>query len=52
MLEVCGSSLLLRLFPGFGSRGCGLVVCQGFLIKEACVSVLVDGAGSLPSGVQ
>ena len=28
------------------------VVCQGFLVREACVSVLVGGAGFLPSGVQ
>ena len=28
------------------------VPCQGFLIREACVSVLVGGAGFLLSGVQ
>ena len=28
------------------------VACQGFLVREACVSVLVDGAGSVLSGVQ
>ena len=28
------------------------VACQGFLVKEACVSVLVDGAVFLISGVQ
>ena len=28
------------------------VACQGFLVREACVSVLVDGAGFLLSGVQ
>ena len=28
------------------------VVCQGFLVREACVGVLVDGAGFLLSGVQ
>ena len=28
------------------------VACQGFLIREACVSVLVGGAGCLLSGVQ
>ena len=27
------------------------VACQGFLVKEACVSVLVGGAGFLLSGV-
>ena len=28
------------------------VVCQGFLVREACVSVLVGGTGFLLSGVQ
>ena len=28
------------------------VACQGFLVREACVSVLVGGAGFLFSGVQ
>ena len=32
--------------------GFGLVACQGFLVREACVRVLVGGAGSLLSGVQ
>ena len=32
--------------------GIGRVVCQGFLVREACVSVLVGGAGILLSGVQ
>ena len=49
MLEVCGSSLLWRFLP---VGGVGQVACQGFLIREACVSVLVGGAGSLLSGVQ
>ena len=34
---------------------CGGVVqvaCQGFLVREACVRVLVGGAGFLLSGVQ
>ena len=33
---------------------CGFVqvACQGFLVREACVSVLVGGAGFLLSGVQ
>ena len=49
MLKVCGSSLLWRfLLVG----GVGLVVCQCFLVREACVGVLVDGAGFLLSGVQ
>ena len=30
----------------------GQVVCQGFLVREACVGVLVGGAGFLLSGVQ
>ena len=49
MLEVCGSSLLWSLFP---VGGVGLVVCQGFLVREACVSVLMGVAGSLLSEVQ
>ena len=28
------------------------VDCQGFLVREACVSVLVGGAGFLLSGLQ
>ena len=28
------------------------VACQGFLVKEACVGVLVGGAGFLLSGVE
>ena len=49
MLEVCGSSLLWSFLPVDGVGG---VACQGFLVREACVGVLVDGAGSLLSGVQ
>ena len=49
MLEVCGSSLLWRLLP---MGGVGLVACQGFLVREAYIGVLVGGAGSLLSGVQ
>ena len=30
----------------------GRMSCQGFLVKEACVGVLVGGIGSLLSGVQ
>ena len=26
--------------------------CQGFLVREACVSVMVGGSGFLLSGVQ
>ena len=32
--------------------GIGRVACQGFVVREACVSVLVSGAGFLLSGVQ
>ena len=32
--------------------GFGQVACQVFLVREACVSVLVGGAGYLLSGVQ
>ena len=28
------------------------VACRGFLVREACVSVLVGGAGFLLSGMQ
>ena len=28
------------------------VACQGFLVREACVDVLVGGAGFLLSGMQ
>ena len=32
--------------------GVGRVACQGFLIREAYVGVLVGGIGSFLSGVQ
>ena len=48
-MEVCGSSLLWRFLP---VGGVGLVVCHGFLLREACICVLVDGGVSLLSGVQ
>ena len=32
--------------------GVGQVACQGFLVRESCVSVLMGEAGSLLSGVQ
>ena len=38
MLEVCGSSLLWRLHP---VGVVGRVACQGFLVREACIGVLV-----------
>ena len=49
ILAVCGSSLLWR-FLSVG--GVGWLACQGFLVREACVGVLVGGAGFLLSGVQ
>ena len=32
--------------------GVGRLVCQVFLVREACVGVLVGGAGFFLSGVQ
>ena len=32
--------------------GVGLMACQGFLVRGACVCVLVGGTGSLLSGEQ
>ena len=49
MLDICGFSLLWRFLP---VDGVGLVACQGFLVRGACVCVLVGGAGSLLSIVQ
>ena len=49
ILTVCGSSLLWRFLT---VGGVGRVACQGFLVREACVGVLVGGAGFLLSGVQ
>ena len=49
MLEICGSSLLWTLLPVVGVE---LEACQGFLVREACIGVLVGGAGSFLSGVQ
>ena len=49
ILAVCVSSLLWRFFP---VDGVGWLACQGFLVRETCVSVLVDGAGFLLCGVQ
>ena len=41
---------LLRSFLTVG--GVGWVACKDFLVREACVGVLVVGAGFLLSGVQ
>ena len=49
MLEVCGSSLLGRFLP---VGVVGRVACHDFLVREACVHVLVGEAESLLSGVQ
>ena len=49
ILVVYGSSLLWRFLP---VGGVGWVACQGFLVREAWVGVLVGGAGSFLSGVQ
>ena len=40
------------LLWSFLSVGRIVLVCQGFLVREACVIVLVGGAGFLLSGVQ
>ena len=41
------------LYCGFLTvGGVEQVACQGFLVREACVSALVGGAGFLLSGVQ
>jgi len=40
------------LWSFFTVGGVGLVACQGFLVREACVIVLVGGAGFLLSAVQ
>ena len=49
ILAVCGSSLLRRFLT---VGGVGWVACQGFRVREACIGVLVGGAGFLLSGVQ
>ena len=46
-------SLSSSLYCGFLIVGAVVqVACQGFLVREACVSVLVGIAGFLLSGVQ
>ena len=49
MLEVCGSSLLWWFLP---EGRVGQVACQGFLVREAYIGVLVGGDRYLVSGVQ
>ena len=46
---ISDSSLLWRFLA---MDGVGQVACQGFLVREACIGVLVGGAGFLLSGVQ
>ena len=48
ILAVCGSSLLWRFLTVGGVEH---VAYQGFLVREACVGVLVGGAGFLLSEV-
>ena len=45
-LAVGGSSLLWKFLT---VGGVGRVACQDFLVREACISVLVGGAGFLLS---
>ena len=45
----CGSFFLWRFYPVGGVRR---LACQGFLVREACVSVLACGDGFLLSGLQ
>ena len=47
-----GSLWFLFLWRFLAVDGVGRVACQGFLVREACVGVLVGGAGFLLSGVQ
>ena len=49
ILAVCGIFLLWS-FLAVG--GVVQMACQGFLVREACVGVLVGGAGFLLSEVQ
>ena len=44
-----GPFLLWRFLP-VGGAGC--LACQGLLVREACIGILVGGAGCLVSGVQ
>ena len=47
-----GSFWFLFMWKFLALGGVGWVACQGFLVREACVSVLVGEAGFLLSGVQ
>ena len=46
------SSLYCGVSSLWGLGGVVRVACQGFLLREACVGVLMGGAGFLLSGVQ
>ena len=48
-LTVCSSSLSWSFLT---VGGVVWVACQGFLVREACVGVLMGGGGFLLSGVQ
>ena len=57
--HVCGGLSVFWQFVEFSLLwsfltvgGVGRVACQDFLVREACVGVLVGGAGFLLSGVQ
>ena len=54
MAFLYSDSLWSSLYYGVSLLWVGLlsVACQGFLVREACVGVLVGGAGFLLSGVQ
>ena len=49
MLAVYGVLFIVEILT---VGGVVRVACQGFLVREACVSVLMGGAGFLLSGVQ
>ena len=46
MLIVCGSSLMWRFLT---VGGVGQVACQGFLVRKACVGILVGGGSWISS---
>ena len=48
----CGGSSIKDKKPLLVPCGVGQVACQGFLVREVYVSVLVGGAGFLLFGVQ
>ena len=52
-LSVFWQFVVFSLLWSFGAvGGVVLVACQGFLVRAACVGVLVGGAGFLLSGAQ